>query len=327
MLKKAEMSEFLAKAGSARLLVVGDIMLDSYVIGESSRLSPEAPVPVLLVEKEENTLGGAGNAFANIVSFGAKADIIAVIGHDEQGEIVKTKVETAGGNPDCLIYDDSRPTISKTRYMKGHQHLMRCDREKTTPVSADIEDKILVKVKQQIEKIGVLVLSDYGKGTFADPEFVQKLISLAHERDIPVVVDPKGRDFSKYAKACFITPNKKELAEATNTEAARSDKDIEIQAAQLIDTYGFEYVLATRSEEGLSLISKEGKADHISTQVEEVFDVSGAGDTVIAVFATMLATGLATEKCAWLANLAGSVVVRKAGTSQITSSELEERAA
>ncbi len=327
MLNSAQTAEYLEKVADSRLLVVGDVMLDTYVVGKSSRLSPEAPVPVLLVESEINALGGAGNAFANIATFGAKASLVGLVGDDAHAKNIRRMVKEAGGNPDLLLTDTSRPTISKTRYLKGHQHLLRCDREVTTPISDEQKQAILIAVKSQLDQTDVLIVSDYGKGMFADANFIESLIKLAHGKNIPVVVDPKGKDFSKYQKACFITPNAKELAEATNTELAKSNTEIEQQAQILIDKYDFKCVLATRSEDGLSLISAEGENTHIPTHVEEIFDVSGAGDTVVAVFACMLATGLVPAKCAWLANQAGSIVVKKSGTSQISQNELREKVA
>lgn len=325
MLDSAQIAEFLAKVQDSRLLVVGDVMLDTYIVGSSSRLSPEAPVPVLVVESETSMLGGAGNAFANITSFGAQASIIGVIGSEGRAKTVKRMVTEAGGNPDLLLSDINRPTTSKTRYMQGHNHLLRCDREIKDSISDEQKQVILKTVVTQLEKTDVLVLSDYGNGVLADKDFVQSLISVAQAKNIPVIIDPKGKDFSKYSGADFITPNAKELAEATDASSVKGDVNVEKTARGLIEQYGFKHVLATRSEDGISLISAKGENTHIPTHVEEVFDVSGAGDTVVAVFATMLATGLSPEKCAWLANQAGSVVVKKAGTSRITQDELMDK--
>lgn len=327
MLNSAETAETLEKVGHARLVVVGDVMLDTYIVGNSSRLSPEAPVPVLLVERETSTLGGAGNAFANIISFGAKAALIGCVGDDAQGDSVKQMVKDTGGNSDLLLTDISRPTISKTRYLQGHQHLLRCDREITDAISEDIRDEVFTVIKSQLNGVDVLVLSDYDKGLFRDADFLRTLIKLAKDKNILVIADPKGKDFSKYQGADFITPNAKELAEATGQDIAKTDGDVEKQANLLIEKYGLAHVLVTRSEDGLSLISSNGKHTHIPTHVEKIFDVSGAGDTVLAVFACLLATGLAPEKCAWLANKAGSIVVKKSGTSLITQSELVEKVA
>ena len=322
MLNSAQTAEILEKVGTARLLVVGDVMLDTYIVGSSSRLSPEAPVPVLLIESETSTLGGAGNAFANIASFGARASLMGCVGNDAQGDSLRRMVKDVGGNPDLLWTDISRPTISKTRYLQGHQHLLRCDREITEPLSEDLKEKLFFNIENQLNGTDILILSDYNKGLFRDADFVRKLIKLAQDQKVVVIVDPKGKDFSKYHGADFITPNAKELAESAAQDIAKADGEIEKQATILIEKYGFSHVLVTRSEDGLSLVSSNGEITHIPTHVEKIFDVSGAGDTVIAVFACMLATGLSPDKCAWLANQAGSIVVKKSGTSLITQDEL-----
>lgn len=306
--------------GDAKILLVGDIMLDTFVYGGVSRISPEGPIPVLSVAREDKMLGGAGNVLANICALGAQAELIAVIGDDAAGQEIVKNVESLGSQSD-LVIDEGRPTILKTRYISQGQQLLRVDQEKVEDASQELQTKILNLASGKIADADVLVLSDYGKGTLA-PYLIKDLIKLAKKNKVPVIVDPKKKDFSLYKGATLITPNKKELSEATGSMPVSSDAEIESAAAKLIKLAGVDGVIATRSEDGISVVSKGGAPLHLKTKALEVYDVSGAGDTVVAAIAAALGAKGTLEQAAELANIAGGLVVAKVGTAVIRKEEV-----
>ncbi len=309
-----------------KILLIGDVMLDSFVYGEVSRISPEGPIPVLLKSKEEMMLGGAGNVFANLQALGCDTNFIGVIGHDNAGHQISDMVSEKGGNAASLIATNTRPTTLKTRYVSQNQQLLRVDQEDAGNVSDDIQQKIFEKAETLIMDAKVLILSDYGKGILT-PILIQKLIKLAKKNNVPVIVDPKGKDFSIYKGATIVTPNRNELSLATGGLAVKSDDEIEAAAKALIKQSGIESVFATRSEDGMSVIGKKGNAIHLDTKAQEVFDVSGAGDTVVASIAASIAAGANNENAAQIANVAGGLAVAKLGTAIIRQDELSQAAA
>lgn len=315
------LKDLVENFSNTHLLLIGDIMLDNFVYGSVSRISPEGPIPVLSVLREETMLGGAGNVFSNLHGLGCSADIIAVIGQDSAGRNVADRIDDMGGDDSGLVIDVERPTILKTRYLAQSQQLLRVDREKTFPVSKKVQDNILQQAIKLIGKAKLLILSDYGKGTFS-PDLLKALIQLAKKNKIPVIVDPKGNDFSIYKGATIVTPNKKELSIATNDMPVSTDDEIVRAASFLIKQSGIENIIATRSEDGMSIIPKKGKAIHLKTQAQEVYDVSGAGDTVVAALAAGIAAGASLELAAELANAAGGLAVAKVGTAIIRQQEL-----
>lgn len=314
-------NKLVEKFGNSKALLVGDIMLDSFVYGGVSRISPEGPIPVLSVTREDTMLGGAGNVFANLRALGCQVEVVAAIGQDSAGREIMDCIEDMGGSVDGLFIDDSRPTILKTRYLSQNQQLLRVDREQASPVSKNMQEQVFNYASKVIGKAQVLILSDYGKGILT-PALLKNLIALAKKHKIPVIVDPKGNDFSIYKGATIVTPNKKELALATNGAPVQSDKDIEQTSAALMKQTGIENIIATRSEDGISVIPKKGKVTHFQTKAQEVYDVSGAGDTVVAALAAVISVGGTLEQAAQIANIAAGLVVAKVGTAVIRASEI-----
>lgn len=307
-----------------RVLVIGDIMLDRFVYGNVERISPESPVPVLSVSRETKMLGGAGNTLSNLHHLGVQGEVLSLIGDDAEGQEIANILKDWGVNPDGLIRSDDRPTIVKTRFLAGHQQLLRTDYEKIKPALSDVQAQATEIVKILAEKVGAIILSDYGKG-FLTKELIQAVIQSAQKSGTPVLVDPKGKDYSIYYGADVVTPNKKELSEATGGMPVETDEEVIRAARYLIEYCGIKNVVATRSQDGMSVISATDETHIRSAADIEVFDVSGAGDTVIATISAALATGANVVRAATLANVAGSIVVSKVGTAPIRSDELLER--
>lgn len=307
------------------VLVIGDVMLDRFVYGSVNRISPEAPVPVLSIEREDMMLGGAGNVLSNLAGLEIGRYIISVIGDDDAGKTVQKLTRERGADETHLIVQQDRPTTVKTRYLAQHQQLLRTDYERVGAVSKASEDEILRHAEILIPKINAVILSDYGKGVLT-PRVIFGVIALAKKLGIPVLVDPRGSDYSRYRGADVVTPNRKELAEATGNMPTATDSDIESTVKALIESSGVHAVVATRSKDGMSVIKRDGKNFskplHLRTAPLEVFDVSGAGDTVIATLATAMACGASLEEAAELANKAGQIVVTKVGTAPIRRDEL-----
>lgn len=319
----------VSRMADRRVLVVGDIMLDRFVRGSVSRISSEGPIPILVAKQENCMLGGAGNTLANLCGLGVKASIITLIGQDEAGERVKGLVASSGTGTDGLIIDPLKPTTIKTRFLSGHQQLFRVDYEVVSALTPSLEDKILENLTRMLPNQEAVILSDYGYHLLSD-KIIRTAIDLANKHRIPILADPRGVDFEKYRGMTVITPNRKELSVACQNAPTDSDADVIAAATRLIETCGVEAVVATRSQDGMSIIArnkKTGNMDspvHLRTHVREVFDVSGAGDTVIATIAAGLAAGASLVEAASLANIAGGIVVGKVGTAAIRAKELTE---
>jgi rfaE bifunctional protein kinase chain/domain len=297
----------------ARVLVVGDVMLDRYWFGEVARISPEAPVPVVRVTRSDERLGGAANVARNLASLGARASLVGVIGDDEPGERVVSLAREAG--IDCrLARDPSMPTIIKLRVIGRQQQLLRIDFEQ--PPAAAVLERKLDDVIAALDEAQVLVLSDYGKGGLAQ---VARIVALAAGRGVPIVADPKGDDWERYRGVTVLTPNRAELRQVVG--AWSSEDDLRQRAQSLRESLGLAHLLLTRSEEGMTLYSADG-ALHVAAQAREVYDVSGAGDTVVAVLAAMTALGRPIADAVRMANRAGGIVVGKLGTASVTPAEL-----
>lgn len=303
-----------------RILVVGDIMLDKYFYGEVTRISPEAPVPVTRVLKVRETLGGAANVAHNLALLGCRTAIVGCIGSDYHGDSLLAQFQARGIAAGGLVTTEA-PTTTKLRIIGGHQQMMRLDFEDSRPIAAAATAKLLRRVHKSIAAgVGAVIISDYGKG-LCTGEVCAAVIAAAHAAGAPVIIDPKGGDWSRYRGADYITPNLRELNEVQAAPAANEDGAVERAARYAMRKFRLKAVAATRSEHGLSLI-RPRSAVHIPTKAQEVFDVSGAGDTVIAVFALALAGGLEPAAGAYLANLAAGVVVGKLGTYAVSREEL-----
>lgn len=305
----------------ASVLVIGDIMLDRFIYGSVDRISPESPVPVLSVKRENKMLGGSGNTLFNLVNLKCDARILSVIGDDQDGQEIVTLLHENGVSSEGLVKIIDYPTTVKTRFLAGHQQLLRTDFERVEKISSETEEKLLNKAKTLMNGVKTIILSDYGKGLLTN-SMLQSILEMAREQSITTLVDPKGFDYSIYAGADIITPNKKELSEAVAGLAVNTDQQITEAAQTLISKAGVKSVVATRSKDGMSIVTKEGVTHIRSASDIEVFDVSGAGDTVIATIAASLAAGASLEKAASLANIAGSIVVSKVGTAPIRADEL-----
>ncbi len=305
----------------APILVIGDIMLDRFVYGDVERISPESPVPVLSVKRENIMLGGAGNTLSNLAHLGCKGKILSVTGDDDTGAQIANLAQNQGIDIRGLVKSKERPSIVKTRFLAGHQQLLRSDYECAGEISKELSNILLEKLKDALlDKIKVIILSDYGKGVFSQ-DITKAIIAMANEHKIPVLVDPKGNDYSKYGGADIVTPNKKELLQATSLPV-NSDEQVVKAAQKLIKTSGIKAVIATRSQDGISVITPDN-VTHIRSACDiEVFDVSGAGDTVIATIAASIAAGADIVSAASLANIAGSIVVSKVGTAPVRAQEL-----
>jgi D-glycero-beta-D-manno-heptose-7-phosphate kinase len=297
----------------ARVLVVGDVMLDRYWFGEVERISPEAPVPVVHVVRREDRLGGAANVARNAVALGAQVTLVGLVGADEAATRVHELLAQAGVQAH-LIADAAHPTTLKMRVLGRQQQLLRIDfEEKPTPA---LLDALHERVAPLLAAHDVVVFSDYAKGALAH---VEALITLARQHRIAVLVDPKGSDYQRYRGATLVTPNRSEMQQAVGHWT--SEADLAERAQGLRDQLELEALLVTRSEQGMTLFTANGR-DHVEAQAHEVFDVSGAGDTVLATLAVMRAAGVDWPDAMRWANRAGGIVVGKLGTSIVTAGEL-----
>ncbi len=321
MLENSALFEDLTKLAPSHVLCVGDVMLDRFVYGGIERISPEAPIPVLLVEREKHMLGGAGNVVANIAALGAKATLIAVTGNDTSGQDIARQLGELGIAAELETALDRFTTV-KSRFVCGGQQMLRVDREKTAAIPAEVEERIIDRAEKIIPTVGAIILSDYKKGLLTD-KVVSRIIEIAKRHGKPVIVDPKGQDFARYKGATVITPNRKELETATGMKAG-TDDEVRAAAMKIIVSCGIPAVLATRSKDGMSLVSSDAEPQHIPANVREVYDVSGAGDTVIATFASCIAAGCTTRNAALLANIAAGIAVGKPGTAVVRPEEIEK---
>ncbi|WP_225889768.1 D-glycero-beta-D-manno-heptose-7-phosphate kinase [Indioceanicola profundi] len=320
----ADLTALIDVLGKARVLVLGDVMLDRFTYGRVDRISPEAPIPVLRVERESAMLGGAGNVASNLAALGATVKLLSVCGADEAGAEVRRLLMDKLGDTEGLVPEAGRQTTTKIRFMAGGQQLLRADKESVVPVG-HVHGELLIELAQGwITEVDVVVLSDYGKGVLTD-EVVRRVIAAANASGKPVVVDPKGRDYARYRGATAITPNRRELSEASGI-AVTDDTSAVAAAGTVIAKAGIGAVIATRSEEGMSVVTAgpDGSpaATHLRAEAREVFDVSGAGDTVVAALAAALGAGADLTMAARLANVAAGIVVAKVGTAVVRPEEL-----
>ena len=318
---KQALYDFVAKSTrQCKILVVGDVMLDKYYYGEVTRISPEAPVPVTHVTDMKETLGGAANVAHNLALLGCATSIAGFVGDDFHCQSLLDKFTARGIEYKGLIHTN-RPTTTKLRVIGGHQQMLRLDFEEADPVTGPFAERLRGYVEMKLgEHLDAVIISDYGKGACTE-ETCQQIIRLCHDYHVPVIVDPKGTNWEKYAQVDYITPNLKELNAILPEPIKNRDGAVETAARYAMQRFQLGHMLATRSENGLSLVT-DTEVTHIPTKAQEVFDVSGAGDTVIAVFAMGLAGGLSPADSAYMANLAASVVVAKLGTYAVSKEEL-----
>lgn len=308
-----------------KVLIVGDVILDKYYFGQVTRISPEAPVPIVSITKEESRLGGAANVANNIAALGGQTLLCGLIGHDFFGREIEQISRRR--NIRTLLLKTICPTITKARIIGGKQQIVRVDYEEHPEIPP--EDKRILKehIHTQLPEYDLLVISDYGKGLISE-DFCSFLIRQAHKANKKVIVDPKGRDWKKYSGADIVTPNVKELNDIVGYPVPNTDRAIEKAAREAIEANQLTSLLVTRSEKGMSLIQPMSPPIHIPTHSEEVFDVSGAGDTVVATLSICLAQGMDIHQAMKIANVAAGVVVKKIGTATLSVEELlqaEER--
>jgi D-beta-D-heptose 7-phosphate kinase/D-beta-D-heptose 1-phosphate adenosyltransferase len=314
------LTAYLQHFAQAKVLCIGDVMIDRFIEGSVKRISPESPVPVFNAGKHELFAGGAANVARNIAALGARCTLIGVVGDDGAAVELADRLVAGGGITAAFAKAADRPTTEKTRYVTQGHHMLRVDVEVAKPVSAQVESELIAKVAAHINEAEVLVLSDYAKGVLTE-RVVREAIALARQAGKPVIVDPKSSDFSRYAGATVITPNAKEVAAATGIEPADNAEAVAAGRAALANTE-VEAILITRSEKGMSLVPAVGESTHIPTIGREVFDVVGAGDTVIGTLAIALAAGASLEQSARIANTAAGIVVGKRGTATVSPDEL-----
>lgn len=333
-----KLSNIIHRFSQANILVVGDLILDEFIWGSVERISPEAPVPVVWANKRTYMPGGAANVAGNIRSLGAKACLVGVIGKDKNEDILLSELKKRNISVAGIFIEPRRHTTLKTRIIAGHQQVVRVDWEHTDSLPKELNSRIIKFIEKNIEDIDAIIIEDYGKGVI-NMHLLEELIILAHRHKKLITVDPKEEHFQYYRGATSITPNRKELENAMrnlklrdtsnrfklNSDRLFTDKDIDLAAAQILKYLGLESLLVTLGEQGMRLFEKNGRSTHIPTVAQEVFDVSGAGDTVVASFTLALCCGATKLEAAHLANFAAGIVVGKLGTAVTTRKELLER--
>lgn len=304
------------------VLCVGDVMLDRFVYGDMERISPEAPVPVLRLTRTREMPGGVGNVANNILSLGGRAILVGLLGDDEAGATLRREVATQPRLVDAMVTTGARPTVCKTRFIAAHQQVVRTDEESRLALQPDEQVALIAGIEAWIEQADVLLLSDYAKGTLGRP-VISRAIELARARGIPVFVDPKSPDVARYHGATCIKPNARELAAASGLPV-EDDASVIAAAQQVMRLAGADAILATRSEKGMMLVERSGAVHAVRSRAREIFDLSGAGDTVIATMALAYASGRSLEQSMHIANAAAGVVVGKLGTATADIAEVME---
>ncbi|MDE4032494.1 bifunctional D-glycero-beta-D-manno-heptose-7-phosphate kinase/D-glycero-beta-D-manno-heptose 1-phosphate adenylyltransferase HldE [Glaesserella parasuis] len=310
------MMQYSPQFNNAKVLVLGDVMLDRYWFGSTNRISPEAPVPVVKVQENEDRAGGAANVAMNIASLNVPVTLHGLVGNDDAGRALDKLLSEHRIQNQCVAVD-SHPTITKLRILSRHQQLLRLDFEEGFH-NLDCQ-ALLAKLAAEITAYGALILSDYGKGTL---DTVQQMIQIARQANVPVLIDPKGTDFERYRGATLLTPNMSEFEAVAGH--CRDEDEIVTKGLKMIADFDLSALLITRSEKGMTLLRPNQEPFHLPTQAKEVYDVTGAGDTVISVLATAIADGRPLEEACYLANAAAGIVVGKLGTSTVSPSELEQ---
>ncbi len=314
--------ELLASAAQKRIAVVGDIMLDRYFWGSVQRISPEAPVPVVDIERESAHLGGASNVAANLQSLGAEPFMLGLIGEDSSGNTVLDLLRASGMTTGGIVTDTTRPTTVKTRVLGNNQHITRLDREIKTPIDNAVAERLLAALHKEGDALAGIILEDYNKGVIT-PFLLQSVIAFAKECSLPIFVDPKLANFFEYRAVTLFKPNKKETQDALGFSLA-NDNDVRKAGKTLLERLQCENVLITLGAQGMMLFEKNGTVSSVSTKARHVADVSGAGDTTIATLATMVAAGAGIVEASALANCAAGAVCEEPGIVAITPERLLE---
>jgi len=310
----------ISSFNNARVLVIGDVMLDEFIWGRVDRISPEAPVPVVWMDEESFVPGGASNVANNIAALGGKVSIAGIIGKDERGNILKDKLGEGGVDTSGIIKDLSRPTILKTRVIAHKQQVVRIDRENTAPLAKRLLSKMIDIIREKINDVDAVIIEDYGKGVI-NSELLRACIPLARRKKKIITVDPKDDHFSFYKGVDAITPNHKEASFASGVNITNK-KTLNQAGITLLNKLKCSTVLITLGEKGMSLFKESSKPVHIPTLAQDVFDVSGAGDTVVGTFSLSLASGATSLQAAHIANCAAGIVVGKVGINVVTQDEL-----
>ncbi len=314
----------LGRMSGAKVLCIGDVMLDRYIYGTATRISPEAPVPVVHVKRQVLIPGGVGNVVRNLEALGVRPHIISVVGNDANADTLSGHLADGGKVGLSLVRDKSRPTIVKTRIIAGIQQVVRFDEETPAPLSEPAADELVRLAERLLPEIAAVAISDYAKGVMT-PHLTQAIIKLAAKRGCPVAIDPKGRDYSKYAGADLVKPNRRELAEASGMDV-ETDAQIVDAGRSLMQRHGIKNILVTLSEKGMLLFRGEDagkKPVSLPSKAKEVFDVTGAGDTVLACMAASMAIAAPLPLGARLATLAAGIVVGKVGTAVASAEDIE----
>jgi len=314
-----EIDSFLSTITNLRALVIGDLMLDEYVLGKTERISPEAPVPVVDVVSEDVRLGGAGNVASNLLSLGCQVAVVSVVGDDHDGRKIRQMVNDLAINTDGIFLDNNRSTTRKTRILANNQQMLRIDKESRADIDVETEKWLIDYIEALDSDFQVILVSDYLKGVLTE-KILRAIFELGQKCGIPVVVDPKGKTYSKYRGATLLTPNRKEVELATGIQIT-DEASLLYTGNRLVLDLKLEALVITRSEEGMTVFTQEG-VSHFSTKAREVFDVTGAGDTVLAFLGLGLAAGLSMKDSVWLSNIGAGVVVGKIGTSSVTPVEV-----
>ncbi|MCL5962156.1 MAG: D-glycero-beta-D-manno-heptose-7-phosphate kinase [Chloroflexi bacterium] len=311
----------LSEIPGQRVLVLGDLMLDEYIWGSVQRISPEAPVPVVEVDKVSYIPGGAANVAMNVCSLGGISYLVGVVGDDQDGVRLATELQACGISKNSFIIEEGRPTTKKTRVIAHSQQVVRTDHEKREPIAEETAERIVGFVKETLGDLDAIVVSDYSKGVLTPP-LLSRLMDLAKGANKPVVVDPKGSEYERYRGCTVITPNKLEASRAAKLEIDDGEALFRVGQYLLAQT-GCEAVLVTCGPEGMFLFERNGQTIHLPTVGKSVYDVTGAGDTVVAAFTLGLAAGADFAACANIANHAAGIVVGKVGTATVTIAEIE----
>lgn len=321
MISIQRLEEILNSFNKVKIAVVGDMMLDEYLIGKVNRISPEAPVPIVNIEEERFVLGGASNVANNLKTLDSQVLVYGVIGNDDNGDKFIRELDSKGIDSIGIVKDNTRPTIIKSRVLSQGQQLLRLDWEKSTNISENIQNKIIENLEKNIEDIDAILLSDYNKGVLTD-YVSKKIIEVAKKYNKQIIVDPKPHNFKNYVGATTMTPNRKEILDYFGMKEFTSEEEIAEKMKKLKEELDLEYVVLTRSEEGVSLYENEHR--RIPTVARQVFDVTGAGDTFISTFLLAKCAGADLYEAAVIANMASGIVVAKIGTATATREEIVE---